>query len=186
MRIGAHCRCDDRLNSSSIRRWHLASGVARQVFDHRWGRSVTPTTTPWPRASSPPSRPLSHANGCLTLPKLLLTVAPGGHWQVVLMASHKVKLSNDRGPDTKSRHAARISSVVMPPKNFSSMARLLRSSTSASLRSASSSNNESGARCSAKSMSVFRVMRKPAARFCELRFRAWSISTRFITLAAMA
>ena len=42
--------------AASIRRWHLASGVARQVFDHRWGRSVTPTTTPWPRVSSPPSR----------------------------------------------------------------------------------------------------------------------------------
>src|SRR5439155_58984 len=25
-------------------------------FAHRWGRSVMPTTTPWPRASSPPSR----------------------------------------------------------------------------------------------------------------------------------
>jgi hypothetical protein len=31
--------------------------------------------------ATPLPRPLSHANGCLTLQKLLLTVAPGGHWQ---------------------------------------------------------------------------------------------------------
>ena len=39
--------------AANIPRWHSASGVARQVFDPQWGRSVTPTTTPWPRASSP-------------------------------------------------------------------------------------------------------------------------------------
>ena len=37
---------------ANIPRWHSASGVARQVFDPQWGRSATPTTTPWPRASS--------------------------------------------------------------------------------------------------------------------------------------
>src|SRR6266478_7366130 len=31
--------------------------------------------------ATPLPRPLSHANGCLTFQKLLLTVAPGGHWQ---------------------------------------------------------------------------------------------------------
>ena len=31
--------------------------------------------------ATPLPRPLSHANGCLTFRKLLLTVAPGGHWQ---------------------------------------------------------------------------------------------------------
>ena len=29
----------------------------RPAFAPRWARSATPTTTPWPRASSPPSRP---------------------------------------------------------------------------------------------------------------------------------
>src|SRR5205085_9189443 len=31
--------------AANIPRWHSASGVARQVFDPQWGRSLTPTTT---------------------------------------------------------------------------------------------------------------------------------------------
>src|SRR5260370_26985356 len=60
--------CDDQLIPPNIPRWHSASGVARPVFDPRWGRSVTPTTTPWPRASSPPLSPSCSA-------------APGSHPQ---------------------------------------------------------------------------------------------------------
>jgi len=46
---------------SQIRQWHSASGVARPAFGPRWDRSVMPMTTPWPRASFPPSRPNSSA-----------------------------------------------------------------------------------------------------------------------------
>jgi len=36
-----------RLNSAIYLGGISASGVARQVFDPQWGRSVTPTTKPW-------------------------------------------------------------------------------------------------------------------------------------------
>jgi putative transposase len=35
--------------------WPSASGAGRWACDPRWGPSATPTTTRWPRASSPPS-----------------------------------------------------------------------------------------------------------------------------------
>src|SRR5712672_2100054 len=53
--IGAHCCCDDRLNSSSIRRWHSANAARKPACGHRWDRSATPTTMRCARASSRPS-----------------------------------------------------------------------------------------------------------------------------------
>ena len=49
-------RCDDRLSLSNTRLWRSANGAARRVFASRWAQSATPTTTPWPRASSQPSK----------------------------------------------------------------------------------------------------------------------------------
>lgn len=37
------------------RRWPSATDARRQACARRWARSATPTTTPWPRASSRPS-----------------------------------------------------------------------------------------------------------------------------------
>jgi transposase InsO family protein len=57
MAVGQRRPKDVTTRAANIPRWHSASGAARQVFDPQWARSGMPTTTQWPRASSPPSRP---------------------------------------------------------------------------------------------------------------------------------
>src|SRR5712672_3067292 len=47
--------CDDRLNSSSTRRWHSANAARKLACGRRWDRSATPTTTRCARVSSGPS-----------------------------------------------------------------------------------------------------------------------------------
>lgn len=52
-----HSDRDNPLNLVSTPRSSSAAPCARQGCSPRWARSLTPTTTPWPRPSSPPSRP---------------------------------------------------------------------------------------------------------------------------------
>src|SRR4029079_17675661 len=62
--------CSEPSGAANVRRWHSASGVARRAFAPRWDRSVMPMTTPWRRASFPPSRPsCSAAAGSHPRPK---------------------------------------------------------------------------------------------------------------------
>src|SRR6187402_476177 len=84
-------------------------------------------------------------------------------------------------PSTKAS-----SSLVIPPKYFCSMIRAFLGSSMenrsrASCRSSRSKRGPSWAR-----ISGCRVTRSPASRFCAIRLRACSISTRFIVMAAMA
>jgi hypothetical protein len=55
--------------------------------------------------ATPLPRPLSHASGCLTFQKLLLRVAPGGHWQAN-------RSSNENAVPTKTiRYWARVNAA---------------------------------------------------------------------------
>ena len=45
--------CDDRLNPPSIRRWRSAAAAGKRACARPWARSVTLTTTPCAKASSP-------------------------------------------------------------------------------------------------------------------------------------
>ena len=55
--IGAHCCCDDRLNSSSTSRSATLSASPKRGSSPRWAASATAMTTPSPRRSTACSRP---------------------------------------------------------------------------------------------------------------------------------
>ena len=91
-------RCDDPLNSFKYTSWAFGQRLRHAGLLARWAPSATPSTTPWPKASSPPCRPSSSTHTCAgqlhsctgtcslepnNLRRGLLTAGDGsraGHW----------------------------------------------------------------------------------------------------------